>query len=83
MSPLQRQRSRAAPRRINRRVAHDSRRPHVLASALPGIIELWNAQCAEVIAGVLTLLVIGALLEFFNSDLFYVYGLRVHGRAVS
>jgi len=80
MPPLQRGARRAAPRRINRtlRVQSTAATEHY-RTGLPGIVELWNAQRLKIIAGALTLLVIGALFEFFNADLFYVYGFQVAG----
>jgi len=46
---------------------------------LPGIAGLWNAQRVKILAGGLTLLIITVLFEFFNGDVFYVYGLQVTG----
>jgi len=84
MSPLQKSTRRAAPRRTNRRVHTTLAAERVGVGAgvgirRPGIIELWNAQRAKIVASVVTLLVMGVLLEFFNGDAFYVYGFQVTG----
>lgn len=78
MLSLQRGTRRAPPRRINRRM-HTTTATGRVRPALPGIAELWNAQRPRIIAGALTLLLIGVVFEFFNGDLFYVYGLQVTG----
>ena len=69
---------RAAPRRTNRRMRTTATATEVRPT-LPDVASLWNTQRAKIIAAALTLLVAGVLFEFFNADLFYVYGLQTTG----
>lgn len=67
------------PRRTNRRL-HTMMAPAQTSTVLPtGLAGVWSVQRPKIAAGVLALLIIGALFEFFNGDAFYVFSLDVTG----
>lgn len=58
---------------------HTMLAPAQTAAIAPGWIGALRAHRPKLVAGALTLLIIGVLFEFFNGDAFYVYGLDVTG----
>jgi cell division protein FtsQ len=78
MPPLQRSTRRALPRRTNRRLHTIAATQHA-GVMWPGLAGAWSVQRVKIIAAVLLLSIVGMLFEFFNSDLFYVYGFEVTG----
>jgi cell division septal protein FtsQ len=78
MPPLQRNARRAVPRRTHRRLQALATTGRV-GTVFPNLAGVWSAQRVKIIVLVLSLFIVGTLFEFFNSDLFYVYGFRVTG----
>ena len=78
MSPTHSTVRRAVPRRTYRKLnaLATTRRAGLV---WPDVSGVWSAHQVKLIAAAFSLLILGALFEFFNGDSFYVYDLHVTG----
>lgn len=78
MPPLQSSARRAVPRRTHRKL-------NALATTRqgsvpwPNLAGVWSTHQVRIIAAAFSLLILGALFEFFNGDAFYVYNFDITG----
>ena len=78
MSPSHSSVRRAVPRRTHRKLnaLATTQRAGLL---WPDVAGAWNAHHVKLIAAAFSLVILGALFEFFNGDAFYVYNFDVTG----